>query len=83
MLGAESKMKPSKCSPTQYRNIQDSTLKECEPENYKTVSRTYPIFFQYGEYSVRLSNLDKQDVQQIQNALRPLGIKLVHKGADL
>ena len=76
-------MKTPKAPQLKSKSNQDFTHKTCEPENYKTVSRTYPIFYQYGKYSVRLSNLDKQDIQQIQNALRPLGIKLVHKGADL
>ena len=75
-------MNPSKSAKTNNRRFQDSTLKQGEPENYKTVSREYPIFYQYGKYSVRLSYLSKQDIQQIQNALLPLGITLTHKGAD-
>ena len=59
---------------------QDSTLNKCEPENNITVSRTYPIFYQYGEYSVRLSHLNKQDVEAISKKLAELNITLTERG---
>ena len=73
-------MNPSKCSPTQNRNIQDPTTIQGEPEKNITVSRTFPVFFQYGEYSVNLKHLTKQDVEAIQTKLAELNITLIERG---
>ena len=59
---------------------QDSTQKECDPENNITVSRTYPIFYQYGEYSVRLSHLNKQEMSEVTKKLAELNITLIERG---
>jgi len=44
---------------------------------------TYPVFFQYGKYSVNLSELTEKRLKDVRKALAPLNIKLVYRGTNL
>jgi len=43
---------------------------------------TYPVFFQYGKYSVNLSELTEKRLEEVRKALAPLNIELVYNGRN-
>ena len=42
----------------------------------------YPVYYQYGEYSVNFKHLSKADLELLQEAVRSLGVELSCIGAN-
>ena len=42
----------------------------------------YPVFYQNKKYSVNFKNLSLKDVALLRDAVKVLGVELVHKGAE-
>ena len=43
---------------------------------------SYPVFYQYNQYSVNFKNMSLKDVALLRDAVKVLGVELVHKGAE-
>lgn len=41
---------------------------------------SYPVYYEYGEYSVTLSHLSSEDVETLRDLLKPLGVILQKRG---
>ena len=42
----------------------------------------YPVFYQSKKYSVNFKNMSLTDVSLLRDAVKVLGVELVHKGAE-
>ena len=46
------------------------------------MEKCYPVFYEHGEYSVRLNRLSSQDVELLRDLLKPLGVMLRNQGVN-
>jgi len=46
------------------------------------VEKCYPVFYEHGEYSIRLNHLSSQDVETLRDLLKPLKVTLKNQGVN-
>ena len=44
---------------------------------------SYPVYYQYGKYSVNFTELTEDDVYTLRRLVKSLGVKLQYKGVNI
>lgn len=46
------------------------------------VKDSYPVYYQYGKYSVRFADLSAEDLERLREAVQSLGVELSYNGVN-